>query len=160
MPLADRDIFNAICARFTDQPIEFIMEQYEKAKKMNFEIEKRLGTEPAMDVVITPVETIDITEVTAEGEMPRKKRVTRRSLVRDPATAITDDAIYCCLCGEKRQSLTAKHLARHGVSVEEYKKLCNYPANQALMSHQRLAKSHEIIGRAQKARLKNKAASE
>ena len=32
MALEDKDIFNAIFNKYSDQPIEFIMEQYEKAK--------------------------------------------------------------------------------------------------------------------------------
>lgn len=41
MPLEDRDIFTAIFAKYSDQPIEFVMEQYEKAKLLNMAIEKR-----------------------------------------------------------------------------------------------------------------------
>ena len=46
MALEDKDIFNAICTRFNDQPIEFIMEQYEKARKLNAAIESRVNTPP------------------------------------------------------------------------------------------------------------------
>ena len=42
MALEDRDIFTAIFAKYSDQPIEFVMEQYEKAKLLNMAIEKRL----------------------------------------------------------------------------------------------------------------------
>ena len=35
MALEDKDIFNAIFNKYSDQPIEFIMEQYEKAKSLN-----------------------------------------------------------------------------------------------------------------------------
>lgn len=40
MDLGDRDIFAAIFAKYSDQPIEFVMEQYEKAKLLNMAIEK------------------------------------------------------------------------------------------------------------------------
>ena len=46
MALEDRDIFTAIFAKYSDQPIEFVMEQYEKAKLLNMAIEKRLWDHP------------------------------------------------------------------------------------------------------------------
>lgn len=155
MALDDRDIFMAICNRFTDQPIEFVMAQYAKAKRMNMEIE-RLTTwdmdddlEPEEEEVATEVETVEI-------PAPPKKKLTKRQFVIKPDNSITEDAIFCCICGEQRQSLTAKHLAKHGVTVEEYKKVCGFPPNQPLMSGKRLAKSKEIIERAQKARLEKR----
>ena len=42
MALEDKDIFNAIFNKYSDQPIEFIMEQYEKAKVLNMAIERRI----------------------------------------------------------------------------------------------------------------------
>ena len=43
MALEDKDIFNAIFNKYSDQPIEFIMEQYEKAKILNMAIESVFG---------------------------------------------------------------------------------------------------------------------
>ena len=43
MPLEDKDIFNAVFEKYRDQPIEFVMAQYEKAKLLNREIELRLN---------------------------------------------------------------------------------------------------------------------
>lgn len=152
MALDDKDIFEAICKRYADQPIEFIMEQYEKAKRLNLQIERRLGDEnvnaPAEPVAVKESEVV----VEAVEEVPHKK-YTRRDLKVKPQNAITEECVICCLCGAQRQSLTATHLATHDISVEEYKKLCGYAPNQKLMSGRRLAKSKEIIGRAQKARL-------
>ena len=42
MALEDKDLFNAIFNKYSDQPIEFVMEQYEKAKILNLEIERRV----------------------------------------------------------------------------------------------------------------------
>lgn len=159
MALEDRDIFTAIYERFADQPIEFIMEQYEKAKRMNIEIERRLGqvlTTPQQEA--EPEAVIEATEEVIEQPIPQQKKYTRRNLKVKPQNSITDDAIICCICGEARQNLTARHLAQHGLTVEEYKKLCGYAPNQPLMSGKRLAKSREIISRAQQARLDKKAA--
>lgn len=150
MALEDRDIFAAICNRCSDQPIEFIMEQYEKAKRLNMDIEKRIGNgntaENAPECDVAAAEIIEEVE-------PPKKKYTRRMLKVKPQDSITDDAIFCCICGEERQSLTQKHLACHDISVEDYKKLCGYSPDQPLMSNRRLARSREIIGRAQKARI-------
>lgn len=157
MSLEDRDIFAAIWSRYTDQPVEFIMEQYEKAKRINLEIEKRLAplmlTEGGSDPVA--VETIEAEIVEPEKPVQQKK-YTRRNLKKKPGEAIMDDSIVCCICGLERQSLTQKHLAAHGITAAEYRKLCGYDPKQPLMSRNRLAKSQEIIAKAQKARLEKR----
>ncbi len=159
MPLEDRDIFLAIYDRFADQPIEFIMEQFEKAKRLNMDIEKRIGANPFETTQDECAECAPVVEdIIVEPVEAPKKRYTRRSLKVKPEDSITDTEIFCCICGEPRQSLTAKHLGMHGISVEDYKKLCGFAPDQPLMSRKRLAKSKEIIKRAQKARLDKKAA--
>ncbi len=150
MALEDRDIFAAICSRCSDQPIEFIMEQYEKAKRINMDIEKRIDNGDTVEE--SPECALTAAEIIEKVESPKKK-YTRRKLKVKPQDSITDDAIFCCICGEERQSLTQKHLACHDISVEDYKKLCGYSPDQPLMSNRRLARSREIIGRAQKARI-------
>lgn len=152
MALEDKDIFNAICSRSGDQSIESIMEQYEKAKLLNMQIEKRLDSlltqaAPCESEIAETREQIEVTETAP------KKKFDRRKFAVKPNVAITEDSITCCICGEARQSLTSTHLAKHDLTAEEYKQLCGYPANQKLMSGKRLAKSKEIIRRAQKARL-------
>lgn len=160
MALEDRDIFQAICARFADQPIEFIMEQYEKAKTLNRQIEQRSGTAFGASSVTDPGCVTVVEEFEPVPELAPKKRYTKRSLKVKPQDAITDNAIFCCICGAERQTITARHLATHDISVEDYKRLCGYPADMPLMSHKRLAKSKEVIARAQQARLEKKAAAE
>lgn len=152
MALEDKDLFNAICSRYGDQPLEFIMEQYEKAKIMNLQIERRIGdltvAPPAEEIAVVEEEAVDETP----EEQPRKK-YTRRDLKYSPQSAITDDSVTCCLCGAERQILTSTHLATHGITVDEYKKLCRYSPDQKLMSGKRHAKSKEVIGKAQQTRL-------
>lgn len=156
MSLDDKDLFAAICARYSDQTIEFIMEQYEKAKRINMGIEQRLSNpQPAQPVVETETE-VQVEAAVEEPSAPHKKKYTKRSLKIAPESAITDDLIYCCLCEASGQSLTAKHLEKHGITVEEYKKLCGYPADQKLMSKNHLEKSREIIKRAQAKRMANR----
>lgn len=154
MALEDRDIFKVVCERFADQPMEFVMLQYAKAKRINMEIERQAASDFLEDEPVEE-EVIDTTVVEEETAAPRKKW-SRRSFKVKPQDSITEDVIYCCLCGEARQNLTVKHLAKHGITVEEYKKLCGFPPDQRLMSNKRLAKSKEIIAHAQQARLEKR----
>lgn len=157
MALEDKDIFNAICNRYKDQPMDFIMEQYALARKINMEIEKQAAqyNEVAESRPVTETEPIQ-----EDTPAPAPKRYTKRNLVIKPQEAITDDSIVCCICGLERQNLTSKHLAAHGLTIEEYKKLCGYGPDQKLMSRRRLAKSREIIGIAQQARMDKKIISD
>lgn len=159
MALDDRDIFKAIWERFPDQPVEFVMEQYAKARRLNMEIERSINQTSEIETTpeIEEEASVDV-EIDAAPVAQRRKLNKRRFKVK-PEDSITDDAIYCCVCGEKLQSLTVKHLAKHETTPEEYKKVCGFPANLPLMSHKRLAKSKEIIERAQQARLAKRAAA-
>lgn len=159
MALEDKDIFTAICNRYADQSIEFIMDQYEKAKKMNISIEKKLATLSEMPAGAF-TEVAEVKEEAVVEEQPARKRHKKPKFVVKPQEAISEDSISCCICGAQRQSLTSTHLATHDLTVEEYKKMCGYLPNQKLMSGRRLAKSKEIIGRAQKARLEKIASKE
>lgn len=159
MPLEDKDIFQAVCSLYADKGIDVIMAEYAKAKKINSTIEKRDGLGANAEFNAPEPEIVETVEVIEpEPVEPPKKRYTKRMLKVKPQDAITEDYIKCCICGEERQSLTAKHLANHEITVEDYKKLCGYPANLPLMSKKRLAKSKEIIARAQQARLDKRAA--
>jgi len=83
------------------------------------------------------------------------KGYTRRSLKVKPQDAITKDAIICCICGKSMNSINARHLASHnGLTKEGYLKLCDYPADQVLMSLNHLAKMRTQVSKAQKAREK------
>ena len=81
-----------------------------------------------------------------------KKKFTKRSLVVRPEQAIGDDVVQCCLCGRGFQNLTAKHLLSHGISVDEYKKLCGYVPEQKLICKNLLEKLQENVQKAQRSR--------
>ena len=92
-----------------------------------------------------------------EGSKPVKesltKGYTRRSLKVKPQDAIKKDSISCCICGKSMNSINARHLASHnGLTKEGYLKLCDYPADQTLMSLNHLAKMQTQVRKAQKAR--------
>lgn len=158
MALEDKDILNAVFARFNDQPIEFIMSQYEIAKRMSMDIERRLTDRQCGDsVAASPEGGTEAPALEAEKtpEAPRRKKPGRKDLVCKPEEAITDASIKCCLCGKESSSLTSRHLAQHDISVEEYKKLCGYAEDQKLMSGNFERKMLHNVQRAQQVRMKN-----
>ena len=156
MALDDKDIFAAIFAKHSNQPIEYVMAEYEKAKRLNMEIEKRLmeQAEPVAPVtpVAAPVKQVALIPEIEKKPVPQKKQYTQADLKFAPATAITDKSITCCLCGKQALTLTARHLAHHEISVEDYKKLCGYEPTQKLMAREYLAKMTDNAKRAQEAR--------
>lgn len=153
MPLEDKDIFNAVFEKYRDQPIEFVMAQYEKAKLLNREIELRLNALAPQGAAA--VQNTAGTQIVAEDKPapePARKRPTKKDLVADPETAITDETITCCLCGQQFNTLTARHLKMHDISVEEYKYLCGYTSAQKLMSYNLAATMARNVQKAQAAR--------
>ena len=109
-------------------------------------------------------ELSSLTDVVGERQAPEDAKTvkesltrgyTRRSLKVKPQDAIKKDAISCCICGKSMTSINARHLASHnGLTKEGYLKLCGYPADQALMSLNHLAKMKTQVIKAQKAREK------
>ena len=154
MALEDKDLFSAIFNKYSDQPIEFVMEQYEKAKNINLEIERRQSLRSCVDITPSSVaqNAEELKQIETTVDSTPKKKFTKRDLVIKPNEAITDEAIKCCLCGKERSSLTLRHLATHGISVEEYKKLCGYAPEQKLMSNNHVEKVRNNVIKAQKAR--------
>ena len=95
------------------------------------------------------------TEVAKPVKESLTKGDTRRSLKVKPQDAIKKDSILCCICGKSMNSINARHLASHnGLTKEGYLKLCDYPANQVLMSLNHLTKMQAQVRKAQKAREK------
>lgn len=154
MPLEDKDIFNAVFEKYRDQPIEFVMAQYEKAKLLNREIELRLNAPAAAAATSAAAAPAGAQATAAEKAIPEpaRKRPTKKDLVSDPEKAITDDSITCCLCGQQFNTLTARHLKTHDISVEEYKYLCGYTSSQKLMSYNLAATMARNVQKAQAAR--------
>ena len=148
MPISDEVLLQMMMKQHEGQPIEFIMAEYGKAKRLYLEIEQGLAQ-------ATNVPTIEVVGVQVSGALPAageentepKKRFTKKSLKCDPKEAIKPESITCCLCDKPFKVLNSRHLKSHGISVEDYKKLCGYPENQLLMSKQE-AKKAEKRGKA------------
>ena len=138
------------------QPAPFILEQYAIYKAGLTEINSRfVGAVVLADVMEGLVQA----EAAVEAPQPKPEKqsltcgYTKRSLKVKPDEAIQDDAIYCCICGKKCQTLTERHLASHnGLSREGYLKLCGYPVGQPLMSRKHLARMQANVLKAQQAR--------
>lgn len=172
MPLEDKDIFTAVFERYRDQPIEFVMAQYEKAKLLNRDIEQRItsldarGAHPAAPAMppVTPAPPALVVPAAASPQPaapdeetaashPVRRRLTKKDLVADPGQAISQDGITCCLCGQRFNTLTVRHLKGcHNISVEEYKTLCGYTPKQKLMSFDLAEKMTRNVQKAQAAR--------
>ena len=154
MALEDKDIFNAICARYPEQPMEFIMAQYALARKLNSQIEN--GSGQVSNEGATGFECASEAQEAETAQITAHKKYTKRNLKVKPQDAIKDDVIYCCICGAERKHLSEKHLSIHGITKEEYKKLCGYPPNQKLMAIKSLEKARSIIGQAQQKKMDKK----
>ncbi len=63
----------------------------------------------------------------------RPDRPELAALRADPRRAIGPSAIVCLVCGRAFRQLTNTHLARHGLSSGEYKRVFGYNAGRALM---------------------------
>ena len=158
MALEDKDLFEAIFKKYGNQSIDFVMEQYEKAKLLNMAIEKRILEQ---NKFIIPVRTVDNLsqeqKVHANQEaILQKKSYSKEDFVCVPENAIQDTCITCCLCGKQALSLTSRHLSTHGISPDEYKFLCGYDQNQKLMARNYLVKRQANALRAQEARATKK----
>lgn len=146
MPLEDSEIFQGVCQMYAGEPIEQIMEKYARARKLNARIEEFGDIRQREDGC----------QGSCDADSPesqlRKKRWSRRNLKFDPATAIDEDGIVCCLCGERRSVLTRNHLAKHGISSDEYRRICGYAPDVKLMSRKRVEQMKRVVLRAQEAR--------
>ena len=51
----------------------------------------------------------------------------------DPKKAIKEKSITCVICGKIFKLITKKHLATHGLSVDEYRERCGYKKGTPLV---------------------------
>lgn len=144
--ITDAELLKMVMERFPEADTNGIVEQFSLLKAGVLQANAKLaaseaGQENTEGQGIPPVEP-----------SASKKRYTRRSLVAKPEEAIGEEHVQCCLCGKAFQNLTAKHLGAHGLTVEEYKKLCGYAPDQSLVSPKLRATLQENVRKAQQAR--------
>ena len=144
--ISDAELLKLVMERYPEQPTPFIIEQFTVLKAGLIQANNKLA---AMDMEEPVCEQVIIEEPMPEAaeaapSAAPKKKFTKRSLVVRPEEAIGDDVVQCCL--------TAKHLLSHGISVDEYKKLCGYVPEQKLICKNLLEKLQENVQKAQRSR--------
>ena len=152
--ISDAELLKLVMERYPEQPTPFIIEQFTVLKAGLIQANNKLA---AMDMEEPVCEQVNIEEPMPEAaeaapSAAPKKKFTKRSLVVRPEEAIGEDVVQCCLCGRGYQNLTAKHLLSHGISVDEYKKLCGYAQEQKLICKNLLEKLQENVQKAQRSR--------
>lgn len=149
--ITDKDLLQMVMQKHPDQDVDFIVNQFSvyKQKLSGLHVYATNAEECQQD------ENTPTAEATPEVKERTKKRYTKRDLKTKPLEAITEDSITCCLCGKVCQNLTASHLMKeHGLTPEEYKKLCGYEPNTVLMSGKNLLRVQHAVANAQAARKK------
>lgn len=53
-------------------------------------------------------------------------------LTIDPKQAIQEDYILCAVCGKRYKIIPKGHLAWHGLTRDDYRRLCGYSSDQPL----------------------------
>ena len=66
----------------------------------------------------------------AEGSAP----VADAEPAVDPKNAIREKSVICCECGKSFKVLTKRHIASHGMTVEEYKAKYGYKKGTSLVA--------------------------
>lgn len=144
--ITDAELLKMVMERFPEADTDSIVQQFSLLKAGVLQANARLS---ASDAGQENTEGQDIPPVEPSAS---KKRYTRRSLVAKPEEALGEEHVQCCLCGRAFQNLTAKHLLAHGLTVEEYKRLCGYAPDQRLVSSKLLVRLQENARKAQRAR--------
>lgn len=138
MPITDEALLKMMFDKHEGQPIEFIMEEYGKAKRRYLEIEQELAQGTSTKII--EVERVDEPKKLEQGDKAVKKaervekHYTKDDLVSDPAEAIHDDYIVCCLCNKHFDTLGNHISSQHQIWSKSYRKLCGYPDDLPLMS--------------------------
>lgn len=65
-----------------------------------------------------------------EGSAP----VTETEPAVDPKNAIREKSVICCECGKSFKVLTKRHIASHGLTVDEYKEKYGYKKGTSLVA--------------------------
>ena len=150
--ITDAELLKLVMDRYPEQNTQFIIDQFTVLKAGIIQANNKLAVrdpnsaEP-LEVQVSESESAPAEEQPVEQEAPKKK-YSRRDLKVKPAESITDKSIRCCLCGREFSSLTSRHLATHDITVEDYKKLCGFDPEQALMSKEQYIKMKKNIEKA------------
>ncbi|MCG4633307.1 MucR family transcriptional regulator [Bilophila wadsworthia] len=143
--ISDGELFKLLINKYPKEPIHFIVERFMIFKFCLIQADKKMDSLSIEKATQQPIRLED---------QAQKNKKYQYHLVMNPEKAINVDIVQCCLCGRKFQSLTANHLLSHGISVDEYKKLCGYAPTQKLICGNLLKKLRENAQKARRAREK------
>ena len=145
--ISDTELLRMLMEKYPSHDAAFIMGEFVTYKKMlsTAEAEVAPNTEESAPVVETPASPAPV------------KKLTKRQIKGDPATAITQTNITCCVCGKEFKRLSAAHLASHGTTPEEYRRLCGYEPNTPLMGKIVYNSLMKAVKSAQEARVRKRA---
>ena len=147
------ELLRMIMENNAGQSPSFILKQYAIYKAGLTEINKKCGTQLTPENMEALAATTDAVTAGKDAKSSPTVGYTKRSLKVNPAEAIQQDKVICCICGAERKTITSSHLATHnGLTREGYLKLCGYPADQKLMSHSYYEKMKKYATKAQEAR--------
>lgn len=156
--IKDSELLKLVMERYPEQPFDFILEQFTIFKagliEANGKLAERDKAEDIAESAKIEVTQDAVSETETDMSPAPKKKYTRRNLVAKPEEAIGKEFVECCLCGRKVQSLTARHLLSHGISMDEYKKLCGYAPDQKLICGNLMEKLQKNVLRAYNSRKK------
>lgn len=156
--IKDSELLKLIMERYSEQPFGFILEQFTIFKAGLIEANGKLAERDMVEDIAESAKietTQDAVSETETDMLPAPgKKYTRRNLVAKPEEAIGKEFVECCLCSKKVQNLTARHLSSHGISMDEYKKLCGYAPDQKLICGNLMEKLQKNALRAHNSRKK------
>lgn len=150
--ISDAELLKLVMDRYPEQPTSFVIDQFAALKAGLIQANNKLALMGMEELAAEQCACADENASEAAEAPAPKKKYTKRSLVMKPEEAIGEEQVQCCLCGRAFQNLTAKHLLSHGMTVEEYKKLCGYAPDQKLISHNLLGRLQENVQKAQRSR--------
>lgn len=150
--ISDAELLKLVMDRYPEQPTSFVIDQFAALKAGLIQANNKLALMGMEELAAEQCACADENAPEAAEAPAPKKKYTKRSLVMKPEEAIGEEQVQCCLCGRAFQNLTAKHLLSHGMTVEEYKKLCGYAPDQKLISHNLLGRLQENVQKAQRSR--------
>lgn len=148
--ISDTDLLAMLMQKYPTHEPEFIMSEFVAYKKILDSLEE--GPAAEEDVPAAP----EIEESAVVVPAPVKK-LTKRQIKFDPTAAISQTSITCCVCGKEFKRLSAAHLAMHGATPEEYRKLCGYEPGTPLMGKMIYDRLMRAVKSAQEARIRKRA---
>ncbi|MBQ7606816.1 MAG: MucR family transcriptional regulator [Desulfovibrionaceae bacterium] len=149
--LTDIKIFEIVYNKHPNEPMSFIQEEALKMQiavhrnkvYMKQYMDENFAAQPVDGVssVMSPImpsgmPSIDNGVKTKSPALPIEKPDVSTWLINDPEEmkkSISEDRIKCCVCG-KEMTMMSRHLDKHGLTADEYRRLIGVEPNTPLMA--------------------------